>query len=126
MTEEINVVEKCRFITSDGICKSPVNTKQKYCDEIPEEWCYYRQYMELEQENKELKEERQEIKSYLGINSKTILERLEELDEWKHEDKLLLWKYKSALEDIREICMSAISYDFEKEEILDKINEVLK
>lgn len=56
----------------------------------------------LEQENKELKEEKQTIKNYLGIESKTILERLEELDEWKHNDKLLLWKYHSALEEIRE------------------------
>ncbi len=58
---------------------------------------------ELEKENKKLKEEKQAIKSYLGIESKTILERLEELDEWKHNDKLLLWKYRSSLEEIREI-----------------------
>lgn len=82
----------------------------------------------LKQENKELKEEKQAIKSYLGIEAKTILERLEELDEWKHDDKLLLWKYRSALEEIKEIandnnfCASYACPPMFK--ILDKINEV--
>jgi hypothetical protein len=85
MTEEIiNAVERCKFITSDGICKNPINTKQKYCDEVPEDWCYYRQYTELKQENKELRDS-----------------KFKELDRaLEAEDK-----YKSALEKIRDLCI---------------------
>lgn len=99
-------------------------------------WC--NKCNELEQENKELKEEKQAIKSYLGIESKTILERLEELDEWKHNDKLLLWNYRSALEEIKnvlkEVCKEECDYtkpkfcgdcDCRYGQILTKINEVL-
>lgn len=103
MTEEIiidgvNVAECCY---KDGvICRLNLPCGMECCDNPN---CYYKQLKRLEQENKELKEEKQTIKSYLGIDSKTILERLEELDEWKHNDKLLLWKYSSALEEIKSI-----------------------
>lgn len=50
-----NVLKRCKFVTSDGVCKSPINTKQKYCTEIKEEWCYFKQLKRLEQERDELK-----------------------------------------------------------------------
>ena len=101
----------------------------------------------LKQENEKLKKEKQEIQSYLGIGSKSILKRLEEIYEWKDNDKLLLWKYRSALEEIRDmaqvsaltICWSVLNFcdeckgDCEDQspiiklkEIVNKINEVLK
>jgi hypothetical protein len=106
MTEEIiNAVERCKFITSDGICKNPINTKQKYCDEVPEDWCYYRQYTELKQENKELRDS-----------------KFKELDRaLEAEDK-----YKSALEEIRELVKGhKVADEVRLKSILDEINECI-
>lgn len=135
MTEENK--ENCNFQQNYNVFglddKPCCYLYHKYCDEIDS--CYFKRCKRLEQENKELKEEKQAIKSYLGIEAKTILERLEELDEWKHNDKLLLWKYRSALEEIREIVNEPCIEDEDCEtcdsncmckEILDKINEVLQ
>ena len=38
-----NFEEKCKFALSNGQCASPINKKQKNCNEIPIEWCYYKQ-----------------------------------------------------------------------------------
>lgn len=88
---------------------------------------YLSELQRLKQENELLKKEKQAIKSYLGIESKSILERLEEIYEWKDNDKLLLWKYRSVLEEIREYCEEQnLKADYTACEIIDKINEVLK
>lgn len=56
-----------------------------------------------EQECEELKKEKAEIKKYLGISDKTIIQRLEELQEFKDELKISEYKYKQALDKIEEL-----------------------
>lgn len=50
-----------------------------------------------------LKAENEQIKKYLGINSKTIMERLEELQEFRDRDKHKLCIVEDKLERIRRI-----------------------
>lgn len=77
----------------------------------------------LKAECEELKEEQTKIKKYLGISSKTILERLEELQEFRDRDKEKLFNCERALEKVEEIAneglYAGINYD-----ILQIINEV--
>lgn len=60
------------------------------------------QYDAVVAQNKQLQNERSEIKKYLGIGSKTIMERLEELQNFRDKDKEELFNYKQALEEIKE------------------------
>lgn len=53
-----------------------------------------------EQECEELKKEKAEIKKYLGISDKTIIQRLEELQEFKDKLKISEYSYKQALDEI--------------------------
>lgn len=62
-------MDKCKFITSKGQCKSPINQSQKYCDEIPIEWCYYKQLQKALKENDKLKQALEEIKEDLETSS---------------------------------------------------------
>ena len=50
-----------------------------------------------------LKAEKEEIKKYLGISSKTIMERLEELQEFRDNDKYKLYQAEQTLAEIKEI-----------------------
>ena len=57
-----------------------------------------------EQECEKLIKEKSEIKKYLGISDKTIIQRLEELQEFKDELKISEYNYKQALDDIEKYC----------------------
>ena len=129
MTEEI-IVERCKFITSDGFCKSPINTT-KYCDEIPEEWCCYKQLQRLKQENEKLKEE---IKTQHD-NCKGCPSYFDAINNAKNyrDDKNI---YRKALEEIREMCKTMLQgvtsncinntpYLIALNSMENKINEVL-
>ena len=59
---------------------------------------------ELKQECEELKKEQLEIKKYLGISHKSILERLEELQERRDELSEKNISYEQALDEIKSIC----------------------
>ena len=61
-----------------------------------------------EQECEELKKEQLEIKKYLGISSKTILERLEELQERRDELSEKNISYEQALDEIESICLKDV------------------
>lgn len=67
----------------------------------------------LQQECEELKKEKAEIKKYLGISDKSILQRLEELTEYKLKSQLEYIKkleendsYRKAIEEIEEFCIT--------------------
>lgn len=59
-----------------------------------------------EQECEKLIKEKSEIKKYLGISDKTIIQRLEELQEFKDELKISEYNYQQALDDIKYACES--------------------
>lgn len=75
----------------------------RYCNTVPLKECHYRQLKRKEQECKELKKEKAEIKKYLGISYKTIIQRLEELQECKDELSIREYNYKQALDEIEGI-----------------------
>lgn len=54
-------------------------------------------------ECQQLRQEKAEIKKYLGISSKTIMQRLEELQEFKDKLKITEYNYKQALDEIEKI-----------------------
>ncbi len=67
-----------------------------------------KQLQAKEQECEELKNEKAEIKKYLGISSKTVMQRLEELQEYKDEMKVREDNYKQALGKIKEIAQTGL------------------
>ena len=70
------------------------NIRKKY-DELRE------RYKRKEQECEELKEEQAEIKKYLGISHKTILEHLEELTEFRDRDGEEMFQLKEQLDQLK-------------------------
>lgn len=64
------------------------------------------QYNLAKQKYEELKNEKAEIMKYLGISSKTIMQRLEELQEYKDEMKVREDNYKQTLDEIEEIAQT--------------------
>lgn len=85
-------------------------------------------YNNKEQECEELKEEKAEIKKYLGISDKTIIQRLEELQEFKDELKMSEYNYKQALDEIEKYLDIQQKY-FDGEDyhnLLDIINKAKK
>ena len=70
--------------------------------------CYFKQLKRKEQECEKLKKEQAEIKKYLGISSKTIMERLEELQEFRDIDKDKLYQAEQALDEIEKTCLFKI------------------
>lgn len=81
------------------------------------------------QECEELKKEKAEIKKYLGISSKTIMQRLEELQERKDKLSVRECNYKQALDEIeyqiKELFLGVENKDRPFcERILDIINQV--
>lgn len=75
-----------------------------------------------EQECKELKKEKAEIKKYLGISYKTIIQRLKELQERKDELSAREYNYKQALDEIELICRQAL----DDENVRPVAKEILK
>lgn len=69
-----------------------------HCYELPS--CSFKRFKRKEQECEKLKKEKAEIKKYLGISSKTIMQRLEELQERKDKLSVREYNYKQALDDI--------------------------
>lgn len=106
--------------------------------------CKNETVLSLKQQLDQLKAEKEEIKKYLGISSKTIMERLEELQEFRDNDKYKLYLAEQTLTEIKEIaknscCLqptstceeyenckecSRTSDDVTVQQILQKINEV--
>ena len=64
---------------------------------------YCKNCYELQEQLDQLKAEKEEIKKYLGISSKTIMERLEELQEFRDNDKYKLYLAEQTLTEIKEI-----------------------
>lgn len=64
----------------------------------------------LQKEIDKLKSEKEEIKKYLGISSKTIMERLEELQEFRDNDKDKLYQAEQTLIEIKEIAENVQSF----------------
>ena len=62
-----------------------------------------------QQECEELIKEKAEIKKYLGISDKTIIQRLEELQEFKDKLKISEYNYKQALDEIEKIVKQTCS-----------------
>lgn len=131
-----------REIMVDGVnvggCEVYSKYREGYCGwYIPceGESCSYKIKWALEQlalkttEYKELKKEQLEIKKYLGISHKSILERLEELEERRDE---LLGKnlsYKQALDKIEDLvcnlsidCVDDENMQKEIVSIIDSVN----
>ena len=93
--------------------------------------CYKAKHEDIKCELFKLRAEKEEIKKYLGISSKTIMERLEELQEFRDNDKDKLYQAKQTLTEIKEI-----AEEYQKEysvnngvvllcnQILQKISEV--
>ena len=76
----------------------------------------------------QLKTEKEEIKKYLGISSKTIMERLEELQEFRDNDKYKLYQAEQTLTEIKEIAEKhkvTAHYDYltDMDNIIQKISE---
>lgn len=67
---------------------------------------------ESKQEYEKLQQEKDQIKKYLGISHKTILERLEELQDFKDKDTTKLLKYEQTLDEIEEICKNGVYDEF--------------
>lgn len=49
-------VKECRYKSNDGTCNAFFNpSKPRSCEDVPLEWCKNKQYLNLKQENEELK-----------------------------------------------------------------------
>ena len=91
--------------------KQTIKTKEQECEGLKEDrerWKSnfngkVRAIEELLQQLDQLKAEKEEIKKYLGISSKTIMERLEELQEFRDNDKYRLYQAEQTLTEIKEI-----------------------
>lgn len=90
-------------------------------------------YNNKEQECEELKKEKAEIKKYLGISDKTIIQRLEELQEFKDRLKISEYNCKQTLDEIEEYFKSKDKRNTSlfnifviEQEILDIINKAKK
>lgn len=72
-----------------------------------------------------IKKEKAEIKKYLGISDKTIIQRLEELQEFKDKLKISEYSYKQALDEIKRILQTDDTgdYDFLKWKLLNYISK---
>lgn len=105
---------ECRFKTAEGICSSPINTKQRLCAEIKPEWCYYKQLQKAKEDNsklsdkvpqlimrnKELEEENAELKKTL--HQPDFLLALADISNGERNRRInLLSRYEQAL---RRIC----------------------
>ena len=84
----------------------------------------------LEERVEKLEQEKAEIKKYLGISDKTIMQRLEELQEFKDETSDREYRYKEALDEIEELnkqmLQTKIPFCTINEQIQDIINKVRK
>lgn len=81
---------------------------------------YCKNCYELTEQLDQLKAEKEKIKKYLGISLKTIMERLEELQEFRDNDKYKLYQAEQTLAEIKEICD-----EYQKEYILNIGVEIL-
>lgn len=85
------------YLGEGGLLKNTKNPKR--CEYSPN--CYYKQLKRKEQECDMLKKEKAEIKKYLGISHKTILERLEELTDFRDKDREELDQLKVENEELK-------------------------
>lgn len=82
------------------------------------------QYNLAKQKYEELKNEKAEIMKYLGISSKTIMQRLEELQEYKDEMKVREDNYKQTLDEIETLLQDAL--DTEKTDTQESFDNFYK
>lgn len=112
--------KECRYWfrpNPDDYRKCSLRGKDDNCDEIND--CFIKELLGKlalkEQECDELKQEKAEIQKYLGISHKTILERLEELTDFRDRDGEELDQLKQALIKIKKIaeenCKLCLSID---------------
>ena len=92
--------------------------------------CYFKQLARKTQECEELKAEKEVIKKYLGISDKSIMQRLEELTEYKLKRQLKYIKieeerdrYLKALEEIQDFRKKHCDFWCEGNRILDIISK---
>lgn len=132
--------EKNEFLQKLGISATgEFHRINHYVDNLKTEYKEYKNlaakyladFFEVQKECEELKEELKEIKKYLGIESKTIMQRLEELQEFRDMDELKLFNYEQALEKIEELVKTGVSSSLcncglraMSEDVLLIINEV--
>ena len=119
-----------------------LEAKEQECDELKKnvehwkmehkaakakaEWTYDLVKKRLVKQLDQLKAEKEEIKKYLGISSKTIMERLEELQELRDNDKYKLYQAEQTLTEIKEICrfnFTKTTTNLLAKTILQKISE---
>lgn len=87
-------------VYKNGLCLVTKNKCNARCDYAS--YYLYEQLARKTAECEELKKEKAEIKKYLGIDSKTILERLEELQERRDELSEKNISYEQALDTVSE------------------------
>ena len=124
-------VRNCKFfLPSDKYCGGVDSTVvwSLSCEDYPN--CYYKQLSGKAQECEELKAEKEVIKKYLGISDKSIMQRLEELTEYKLKRQLKYIKieeerdrYLKALEEIEGFRKKHCDFWCEGNRILDIINK---
>ena len=114
MTKEIIIdgidVSECDFLWKEKLPKKVCNNGNLDCNCNSNPNCDFKQLKRKERECEELINEKAEIKKYLGISDKTIIQRLEELQEFKDKLKISEYNYKQALDEIEKI-VSADYYD---------------
>lgn len=130
----------CMFVnTTNGLCRSPINTNDKYCDEIPIERCYYKQLQQLkydvecaELRNKYDKEqfdnELQRLKQE-NENLKQECDLYKTFYRAKHDDlKNFLGQLKTENEELRKSNTSNakafLKENKEKHKLLDCLDEI--
>ena len=64
---------------------------------------YCKNCYELQEQLNQLKAEKEKIKKYLGISSKTIMERLKELQDFRDNDNDKLYQAEQKIEKIKDI-----------------------
>ena len=79
--------------------KKQLQAKEQECEKLKTQILSL-QTMEIEELEK-LKQEKTEIKKYLGISDKSIMQRLEELQEFKDELKISEDRYKQECEELK-------------------------
>lgn len=114
MTKEIIIdgidVSECDFLWKEKLPKKVCNNGNLDCNCNSNPNCDIKQLKRKERECEELINEKAEIKKYLGISDKTIIQRLEELQEFKDKLKISEYNYKQTLDEIEKI-VSADYYD---------------
>lgn len=63
--------EKCKFL-ANGVCASPINNKEIFCENIPAEWCYYKQLQELKDKMSKIQNRLSQIEYTASIDVREL------------------------------------------------------